>query len=310
VRIAAWLILLAVCASLPFVTDDNQVMTVAIQTFILAALASSWNIIGGYAGQISLGQAAFFGLGTIITRELWLDGIPLPLSLIAAIATTALIALVIGVPMLRIRGIYFSIGTLALAVAVGLTIANAFPGITSMPVEALRAYTFTEPYFLALLAAAAAVLVSMVLRRSVLGMGMMALRDDEEAAAATGVDVLRHKLAAFAISAALAALAGGAFAFFSVSYYPSFPFGAVWSFDTILVVFIGGIGTIVGPLVGAAFYVIGRDTLASNFEGFQVIAFGVLFIIVVLVVPGGMVEGAQRFWAWGAKQFRRRRVDE
>jgi branched-chain amino acid transport system permease protein len=310
VRILAWLSALAICIGLPFLTDDNQVLTVAIQAFILAALASSWNIIGGYAGQISLGHAAFFGMGTIITRELWLSGTPLPLSLVAAMAATAIIAFVIGIPMLRIRGIYFSIGTLALAVAVGLTIANAFPGITSMPVEALRAYRFTEPYFLALLAAAAAVLVSMLLRSSVLGMGMMALRDDEEAAAATGVNVLRHKLAAFAISAGLAALAGGAFAFFSVSYYPSFPFGAVWSFDTILVVFIGGIGTIVGPLLGSAFFVIGRDTLASNFEGFQVIAFGVLFIIVVLLVPGGMVEGAHRFWAWGAKRIRRRRTDD
>jgi len=309
VSVAAWFVLLAVCIVLPFSSEDSQVLTIAIQTFILTALASSWNIIGGFAGQISLGHAAFFGMGTIITRELWLSGAPLPLSLAAAIVATALFALIIGVPMLRFRGIYFSIGTLALAVAISLTIGNLFPGITSMPVEALRAYTFTDPYFLALGAAVTTVAVAMLLRRSVVGLGMMAVRDDEAAAGAVGVDVLAHKLAAFAISAALAALAGGAFAFFSVSYYPSYPFTAVWSFETILVTFVGGIGTIVGPIAGSAFFVIGRDTIAANFEGFQVIGFGVLFIVVVLLVPGGMVEGAQRIGAWVVKQGQGRKRD-
>jgi branched-chain amino acid transport system permease protein len=306
----AWLVALAVCLVLPFFSDDNSVMTIAIQTFILAALASSWNILGGFAGQISLGHAAFFGLGALITRELWLAGAPLPLALLAAIVATSLFALVIGVPMLRFRGIYFSIGTLALAVAIGLTISTLFPGITSLPVAQLREYTFTGPYYLALGAAVVAIAVALLLRRSVVGLGMMATRDDEDAAGAVGVDVLAHKLSAFAISAALTALAGGAFAFFSVSYYPNFPFSVAWSFEPILVTFVGGIGTVVGPLLGAAFFVIGRDTLASSFEGFQVIAFGVLFIVVVLLVPGGMVEGAQRISAWVVKQVKGRTMDE
>jgi branched-chain amino acid transport system permease protein len=304
----AWLIVVVACLGLPFYSTDNQVMTIAIQTFILAALASSWNIIGGFAGQISLGHAAFFGIGATVTRELWLSGAPLPLALLAALVATALVALVIGVPMLRFRGIFFSIGTLALAVAIGLTIGNLFPGITSLPVEALRSYSFTGPYYLAFAAVAAAVVTASLLRRSVVGLGMMAVRDDEEAAGAMGVDVLAHKLSAFSISAALAALAGGAFAYFSVSYYPSFAFAPVWSFETLLVVFVGGIGTIVGPLIGSAFFVIGRDTLASSFEGFQVIAFGLLFIVVVLLLPGGMVEGAQRMSAWVRRRLNGRRA--
>jgi hypothetical protein len=135
----------------------------------------SWNILR-FTGLISLGHAAFFGLGAIVTRELWLAGAPLPLAVIAAMMATALFALVIGVPMLRFRGVFFSIGTLALAVAISLTIANAFPGVTSMPVEALRAYSFTGPYFLALIAAVSAVGVSMLWWRSVVGMGMMAVQ--------------------------------------------------------------------------------------------------------------------------------------
>lgn len=307
---AAWSTLLAACVAVPFLAGDNQTMTIAIQTLILAALASSWNILGGFTGLISLGHAAFFGLGAIVTRELWLAGAPLPLAVIAAMIATALFALIIGVPMLRFRGVFFSIGTLALAVAISLTISNAFPGVTSMPVEALRAYSFTGPYFLALIAAVSAVGVSMLLRRSVVGMGMMAVREDEAAAGATGVDVLAHKLSAFAISASLAALAGSAFAYFSVSYYPSFPFTAVWSFEIILVAFVGGIGTIVGPLIGSAFFVLGRDQLAGSFEGFQVVAFGVLFIVVVLLVPGGMVEGAQLTRDWVVKQVQGRTARE
>jgi branched-chain amino acid transport system permease protein len=132
------------------------------------------------------------------------------------------------------------------------------------------------------------------LKRSKIGLGMMAVRDDEEAAGAAGVGPLRHKLSAFVISAALAALAGSSFAYFSVSYYPNFPFSVVWTFEAITVVFIGGLGTIVGPVVGTAFFVILRDTLPSNIEEFQVVLFGVLFILVVLLLPGGLVEGGQR----------------
>ena len=89
---AAWSTLLAACVAVPFLAGDNQTMTIAIQTLVLAALASSWNILGGFTGLISLGHAAFFGLGAIVTRELWLAGAPLPLTVIAAMIATALFA--------------------------------------------------------------------------------------------------------------------------------------------------------------------------------------------------------------------------
>lgn len=289
-----WGLVLAVCAAVPLVTDDNKILTIAILTFVVAAVASSWNILGGFAGQISLGQAGFFGIGALVTREMWLGGTNLGISLIAGVAVTTVVAVVIGVPVLRLRGIYFSIGTLAVAEAIRITIGNVRPGISSLPAQALRSYEFTGRYYLALAVLVFTAAVGLWLKHSKLGLGMMALRDDEDAASATGVDVVSYKLIAFAISAALAALAGGAFAFFSVSYYPSFPFSPVWTFDAILVVFIGGFGTIAGPLIGSAFFVIIRDTLASNLEEFQVVVFGVLFIVVVLLLPGGMVEGGRR----------------
>lgn len=294
VRWVVVLLFLAGAVVLGVVSEDQRILTIAIQVFMLSALASSWNILGGFAGQISLGHAVFFGLGALITREMWLGGTSLAISMAVAVLGTALVSAVIGVPLLRFRDIYFAIGTLAVGVAVFLTIGNIRPGISSLPVDALREYTFTGPYFLTLAVLIVTVVVSIWLKQSKIGLGMMAVRDDEEAAGATGVGPLQHKLSAFVISAALAALAGGSFAYFSVSYYPNFPFSVVWTFEAITVVFIGGLGTIAGPIVGSAFFVILRDTLPSNIAEFQVVMFGVLFILVVLLLPGGLVEGGQK----------------
>ncbi len=279
------------------ISDNRHVLTLTIQTMVLAALASSWNILGGFAGQISLGHAAFFGLGALITRELWLGGVTLALAVAAAVGVTALAAAVVGVPMLRFRDIYFAIGTLALGVAVFITAGNLWPGITSLPAEALRNYDFTGPYFLALGVLVTTVVVSAWLRQSKVGLGMMTVRDDEEAAKATGVNAFAHKMIAFVLSAALAALAGGTFAYFSVSYYPNFAFSVIWTFEAILVVFIGGIGTIVGPLLGSVFFIVGRDILPTDIGEFQVVLFGLLFIMVVLLMPGGLTEAAERLVA-------------
>ncbi len=293
-RYALALVALAAVSVLGVVTESQQVLTIAIQVFTMAALASSWNILGGFAGQISLGHALFFGLGALFTRELWLGGTSLPLAMLVAMAVTAAVAAVLGVPLLRFRDIYFSIGTLAVGVAAYITVGNLRPGITSLPVDALRAYTFTGPYFLALGVLLITVVVALWLKQSKVGLGMMAVRDDEEAAGASGVGALSHKMIAFVTSAALASLAGSAFAYFSVSYYPNFPFSVVWTFEAILVVFIGGLGTVAGPLVGAAFFIILRSVLPSGIEEFQVITFGLLFILVVLLLPGGLIEGWHR----------------
>ena len=294
VSIVAGLVVLASLAALGLTSESQRVLTLAVQTMMLATLASSWNILGGFAGQISLGHAAFFGLGALITRELWLGGTALPLAVAVALIVTAVVAAVVGVPMLRFRDIYFAIGTLALGVAVFITVGNLRPGISSLSADTLRSYDFTGPYFMTLGGLVVAVVVSLWLKRSKVGLGMMAVRDDEEAAEATGVNAFAHKMIAFVLSAVLAALAGATFAYFSVSYFPNFAFSVIWTFEAILVVFIGGVGTIVGPLIGSVFFIIGRDTLPSNIDEFEVVLFGLLFIVVVLLVPGGLTEAAER----------------
>lgn len=293
-------VVLAVLLVLPLLINNDKTLTIAIFTFIIAALASSWNIVGGFAGQISLGHAAFFGIGALVTRMLWLQGMPLLLSILAGCLAAALTAVVLGFPGLRLKGIYFAIGTLALAEAMRITANNLLPGISALPAVALRSYTLAPRYYLSLAVLLLTVAVSIWLTRTKLGLGMMCVREDEEAARAIGVDVFRYKLAAFTISATLAGLAGSSFAYFHVSYYPGLAFSPEWTFDALIVTFVGGVGTVIGPLLGAIFFVLIRDVLAANLVGIHLLIFGVLFVIVVLLLPGGMIE------VWDRYRVRRR----
>jgi branched-chain amino acid transport system permease protein len=120
------------------------------------------------------------------------------------------------------------------------------------------------------------------------------VREDEAAAEASGVGALSHKLLALALSTALVGLAGGAFAYYHVSYYPQHTFSPAWSFDAVLMSYIGGVGTVRGPVLGALFYVIVKEILAVKLVEFHLVIFGVLFILVVLFFPGGLVEAWQR----------------
>ena len=210
---------------------------------MVAALASSWNILGGYAGQINLGHASFFGLGALTTRLMWLNDYPFSLSFLAGGVVASLFALIIGAPALRLRGIYFAIGTLALAQALYITVGNVLPGNSALPGPKLVNYELAPRYYLMLGILIVIVAVSSWLTQARLGLGMMTVREDEVAAQSIGVNVLQHKLIAFVMSAFLASLTGSAFAYYHVSYYYQLPFSTLWTFDAVLVTFIGGIGT-------------------------------------------------------------------
>jgi branched-chain amino acid transport system permease protein len=170
-QVVLLLVLLVAVVAIGLASSSQHVLTLSIQTMMLAALALSWNVLGGYAGQISLGHSAFFGLGALITRELWLGGNSLPLAILVAVAVTAVVAAVVGIPMLRLRDIYFAIGTLAMGVAVFITAGNLWPGITSLPAEDLREYDFTGRYFMTLGVLVAATAVSLWLKHGKAGLG-------------------------------------------------------------------------------------------------------------------------------------------
>ena len=281
---------LVVAAAVPLLTDRQDLLNLLFLVWLYITLAESWNVLGGFAGQVNLGHAAFFGSGALVTRQAWLGGQPLPLALVAGGLAALLFGLVVGVPTLRLRGVYFSMGTLAVAEALRITISNTMPLVSALPADRLADYDLRERYYLALGLAAAAVATAAILLQSRLSLGILAVREDEDAAQSTGVDAFRHKLMAVALSSFFAGLAGGAFAFHEVSLYPEAAFSPGWTFDAVLVTFVGGVGTLVGPIVGALFFIVVREQLAVRLVQVHQVIFGALFILIVLALPGGLVE--------------------
>jgi branched-chain amino acid transport system permease protein len=289
-------LLIAILIALPVVIKRDSLINLALLVLLYISLASSWNILGGYTGQTNLGHAAFFGLGTLATRFLWLSGWNLFPSLLVGGLLAVVFALLIGIPAFRLRGVYFAIGTLALAQILYITVANTLPQISSLPARDLASYQLVYRYYLFLGLALLIIGASYVLVNSRLGLGIMAVREEQDAAESLGVSALKHKLLALCASAFFAGLTGGAFAYYHVGYYPYLPFSPEWTFDSMMMAYIGGTGTIVGPIIGAVFFVILREFLVLKLAELHLMVFAVLFILVVLFLPGGIIG------VWGKLQ--------
>jgi branched-chain amino acid transport system permease protein len=283
-----------ILAALPLVITRGDVINLLFLVFLYVTLSQAWNILGGFAGQVNLGHAAFFGIGALVTRELWLSGWPIVVAFPASGLVALLFAMIIGVPTFRLHGTYFAIGTLGLAEVLRITTATNRTQVSSLPTDYVAVYDLTARYELGLVLASACVLAAWWLLRSRVGLGICAIREDEEAAEASGVSSLRHKLIALALSSLFAGLAGGAFAFYHISYYPEMTFAPTWTFDAVLPVYVGGIGTLWGPVLGTVLYVIVREQLAQTVVQAHQVIFGGLFVLVVLAFPGGLVDAWAR----------------
>jgi branched-chain amino acid transport system permease protein len=292
-RLAQPLAVLAVVFAavlLPQLTKRQDIINLLFLVFLHITLGQSWNIQAGFAGQINLGHAAFFGIGALVTRNFWLGGLAFPLAFILGGLASLAFAMLIGLPTFRLRDAYFAIGTLALAEVLHITVANTNPLITTLPTEMIGSYDLSARYYLALGLACVTMLATYTLLRSRLSLGILALREDEEAAQAMGVRTVQHKLIALAISSFFAGLAGATFAFHQVSYYPQAPFQPEWTFDPLLISFVGGLGTLIGPVLGAVFFILVRQELTLLLVEAHQVIFGLLFIVVVLALPGGLVN--------------------
>jgi branched-chain amino acid transport system permease protein len=267
-------------------------MNIMVTLFTYIILAQSWNLIGGYTGQINLGIVAFFGISTMVTHFLWKAGLPIYLAMSAGCLSSVVLAMLIGLPTLRLRGMYFAVGTLALAQAAQTIVANIFTRQVSMPGSLSSTYSLTPRYYMGLLLVAVAIVVVALVTRSKLGLAMTAIRDDEQAAQVTGVKVFKYKVIALVISAILAGLAGGLYAFVRLSFWQiSAVFSPGWTFDAVLAVVIGGAGTLFGPVIGSVFLVVLSEIFANTLGQAHLIIFGFLFILVVLFLPQGLVGG-------------------
>ena len=277
---------------LPLIIKKDSTINLVILVLLYMSLASSWNILGGYTGQTNLGHAAFFGIGSLTTRLLWTGGFPfLPSFLLGGLMAIGL-ALLIGIPAFKLRGVYFAIGTLALAQILNITVGNIFPEMSYNP--DISDYQLLPRYYLFLILVILTISTAYFLVNSKWGLGMMAVREGEDAAESLGISALKHKLLALTVSAFFAGLVGGAFAYYHVSYYLNMPFGPEWTFDSMMMAYIGGTGTIIGPIIGSVFFVGIKQLLVWNVGEYHLIIFGVLFILIVLFLPGGLVEVWQK----------------
>ena len=283
--------------TIPFLIKRNDIITWLYLTLLYITLAESWNILGGFTGQHNLGHAAFFGTGALAARYIWIHyGYPLPLAIFGGGMAATIFALIIGLPAFRLRGVYFVIGTLVLAEILKLVFDTVLPRADVMPMKLLAAYSLVPRYYLSLVFAILAVGAVTWISQSRLGLGMMSVREDEDAAEASGVSTLKCKMLAFVISTFMAGLAGGIFAYYTAATKAGDLFSPVWTFDAVIIVFVGGVGTIVGPIIGSVFFVLLKQLLSLYLPGgMHVLVFGILFIIVVLYLPGGLIGVMSKF---------------
>ncbi len=291
----------------PLVITKDSSISLLILVLLYVTMASSWNVLGGYTGQSNLGHAAFFGIGSLVTRLLWIGGWPFAAALAAGGCAAIVLAALIGIPAFKLRGVYFAIGTLALAQILNVTVGNLLPEMSYNP--AIAGYELLPRYYLFLALALVTVGTAHFLVNSRFGLGMKAVREQEDAAESLGVSGLKHKLLALLVSALFAGLAGGAFAYYHVSYYLNMTFSPLWTFDPMMMAYVGGAGTIVGPIVGSVFFVVVKELLVLNVGEYHLMIFGTLFILTVLFLPGGLVEAWQRLRRLSLRVLAARKTD-
>lgn len=272
----------------------TDIVGLFIVLFIHIILAQSWNLIGGYAGQINLGLAAFFGSGALVTHLIWIGGANSFMALLAAGMTGLVLSAVVGFPTLRLRGIYFSMGTLAIAMTAEILVSNLFSGALRAPSIFAAGFTAESRYYVGLISTMISLLAMYLIARSRFGIGLRATRDDEDAARVTGVNTTKLKIEAFLISGFMAGIAGGIFTYYYLTIWPEFQFSTLWTFVPLMIVCIGGMGTLMGPVYGSLILVIIEHIFSRTLGAAHLIIFGIVFIIAVLYFPGGIADGLSK----------------
>lgn len=289
-------------AAVPLFGFGPNVIRLLFVTLVWITTSVAWNILGGITGQVSFGFAVFYGLGAYTAALLIRGGTPPLLAFLVAGAVATVASLVVGIPTFRLRGPYFAIATIGVSEAVRVTMNNlGFTGGASgyRIVERVPFNQMTH-YYSALALAVLAIAVSILVVRSKFGLGLMAVREDEDAAADLGLNPFRYKLLAHALAAALTGMAGGVFARYAGFIHP----GGVFAFNTsvsiLLMPVIGGLGTVWGPVIGGLIYGTVQEQLVAAFPNLHLLLYGSLLIVIILFEPKGIVGLVGRLARWAA----------
>lgn len=298
------LLWLVVLAAFPFVCDTPFLQRLGALVLLYAIAGSAWNIVGGYAGQVAVGHVMFFGCGAYgalaaFTHLDWPPIAGLPFGLLASVA----LAVVVGVPTLRLSGHYFTMATIAVAELVRLLVANndflgAAVGLSgpAMPrsVFDLSFLSAVPYYYLFLIVLGGTLAFTWRMERSRTGFYLRAIKDSERAARSLGVAAGRYKLRAYLISAALTAVAGSMYAIMIGFVDPDSGLGILVSVKILIMAALGGTGYLFGPLVGAAILVpleeVSNNAFGGGGAGITFVVYGAVIMLLARFQPGGLLE--------------------
>ena len=288
-----WIILILVgllLAIVPWVGDE-VIIQYGINALLVAVLAQSWNIIGGFAGYASFGNSVFYGLGTYGTAIAMVKfGLPFWVGLVAGGVLGMVCAVLLGLPILRLRGHYFAIATLGISVTMSAVVANL--DIAGRNIGLILPLTRNDTLFYeaALILLAVTTLAVIYISRSRFGMGLIAIREDEDAAAVMGVNTTFYKIIALVLSALFTAIAGGIHAYWITFIDPSSAFDLTLNVRMVIMTVFGGPGTVAGPLIGSFILSSIYEVLASSISTAAALLFGVVIVVAVVFMPRGLLD--------------------
>lgn len=275
-----------------------------INALILATLAQSWNIIGGYTGYPSFGNSVFYGLGGYgVAIAMVQYGLPFPVGLAIGISLAVGFAILLGLPVLRLRGHYFAIATLGLAEVMTAIVSNL--EIAGRNVGLILPLVKGDVLFfeLSLILLVVTTLAVMWISRSRFGFGLIAIRENEQAAAVMGVNTTLYKILAFALCSVFAAVAGGIHAYWITYLDPGSAFDVALNVKMIIMAVFGGPGTIFGPVLGAFVLSAISEILAAKVTSLASIFFGIVIVAAIVFMPRGFADLVRRFRQSGWRYF-------
>ena len=292
----------------PYIFTGRYTQHVLIVVLLYVALGSAWNILGGFAGQLSLGHAAFFGIGAYTAAIIASKTAFSPWwALLAGPAAVLPVALLVGWICFRLRGPYFTLATIAVGEVVRLVALNwtnltgGAVGVVIRP--SLLSGTGKLPYYyVALIIAGATVTLCHLISRGKLGYYLMAIREDEETAESIGVDTTNYKLRALALSASLTAVAGAFYANYFLFVDTTTVLPLALSVEIVLIAIIGGLGKVAGPVLGAVLLKLSSEIFRNEFAQANLLIYGALLVIVILFMPDGLMGGLRRLLRIGARK--------
>lgn len=260
--------------------------------FCLAlTLTATYEIVGGYMGYINMGHGAFFGLGAYVYGITITNGGAIPLGLLMAVVVVGVFAGLIAIPMFRLRGAYFAIGTFGILMVMWVLATNLRDltgGTTGLSITPTAS---TIPsYYLMLLAAVMAIALNAWVARSRFGLGLLSIREDEEVAQNSGINTVRLKQGTMVLSSLLPGFAGGVYMWHMTYADPNSTFGPEITFAPIIMAMLGGSGTVAGAFVGTTFLILIEELLWSRLGYLQLAMYGAVLVFVGLFMPGGLMR--------------------